>query len=189
VVDRHSAAAAPQAHQHGDALPIEFSEFAGQGLGIVARVENAKRHRPANRLVVHEFTDLGRGDGVGIATRRLSIIQGIPGDKFPQCPSINVAGGQGVIQTPRRRRCTGGRLTYANDGTRPTTVAASSNSNNASRRRSKQSYTPALNCRSVLTVTGSIMPKPTGKKPAAVPESPWPDPPGLNRKLSGGFLG
>ncbi len=51
---------------------------------------------------------------------------------------------------------------------RPATVAASSNSNSASRRAQKQSYTPARNCRSVLNVAGSIMPDPTGQnRPAS----------------------
>src|SRR5437016_5059548 len=69
---------------------------------------------------------------------------------------------------PHRRRCTGGRLKYANDGTRPATVAASNNSNNASRRAPKQSYTPARNCRSVVKVAGSIMPDHTGQnRPAS----------------------
>src|SRR5712692_5860689 len=69
---------------------------------------------------------------------------------------------------PHPRRCTGGKLKYANDGTRPATVAASSNSNSASRRAPKQSYTPARNCRRVLKVAGSIMPDPTGRnRPAS----------------------
>src|SRR5450759_5270452 len=69
---------------------------------------------------------------------------------------------------PHRRRWTGSRLRYASDGTSPATVAESSNSNSASRRVPKHSYTPARNCRRVLKVAGSIMPDPTGQnRPAS----------------------
>src|SRR5260370_14230033 len=64
------AAVAAQAHQHGDVLPIEFRQFAGEGLGIIASVEDEQRDWPVGGQAFDELPDLGRGDRVGVATRR-----------------------------------------------------------------------------------------------------------------------
>src|SRR5260370_26188022 len=64
------AAVAAQAHQHGDVLPIEFRQFAGEGLGIIASVEDEQRDWPVGGQAVDALPDLCRGDRLGVATRR-----------------------------------------------------------------------------------------------------------------------
>ena len=64
------AAVAPQPHQHGDVLPIEFRQFAGEALGIVPSVEDAQRDWPVRGQALHKLRDLCRGHGVGVATSR-----------------------------------------------------------------------------------------------------------------------
>jgi len=49
-------------------LPIEFRQFAGEGLGIVASVEDEQRDWPGRGQALHKLRDLCRGDRVGVAT-------------------------------------------------------------------------------------------------------------------------
>src|SRR5439155_11228205 len=64
------AAVAPQPHQHRDAPPIEFRQFAGEGLWIVTSVEDEQRHWPVRGQALHKLRDLCRGHRMWVATGR-----------------------------------------------------------------------------------------------------------------------
>src|SRR5438128_9005306 len=48
------AAIAAQPHQHGDLRTVEFRQFAGQGLGIVASIEDEQRDGPGRGQALHQ---------------------------------------------------------------------------------------------------------------------------------------
>ena len=103
------AAVAPQPHQHGDVLPIKFRQFAGEGLGIIASVEDEQRDWPVRGQALDKLPDLCRGDRVGVATgldalhiqRRSPAVMG----KVELCqPGIRPAGCDRLTRRLSRRR-------------------------------------------------------------------------------------
>ena len=103
------ATVAPQPDEHGDLLPIEFRQFASEGLGIIASVEDEQRDWPVRGQALHKLPDLCRGDRVGVATgldslhiqrRRPAVMS-----KAELCqPGIRPAGDDRLTRRLTRRR-------------------------------------------------------------------------------------
>ena len=68
VADRHRSSGRSAAAPARRRAAIEFSQFAGEGLGIIASVEDEQRDWPVRGQALDKLPDLRRGDRVGVAT-------------------------------------------------------------------------------------------------------------------------